>query len=262
MKPAPDLHGDWLSAIDAWRDRGQPPETIAAAARPGFAVYVNTGLRALVEALAANHPAVARRVGEARFRGLAIEHALRYPATDSRLFLYGAAFPGHLRSGALHEDAVELAAIAEVDRAWMQAHVAPDAPAFDPEGWSRQPPPALAASRLRLAPATFWLRHADLPLWDLWTAARQGGAGIAPSARGAQAVLITRPGDEVLTCEVDPAACAFLSACREGLALADAAEAALGVAPQADLQALLSRLFTQGAFADGWAPVQLEAEPT
>ena len=65
-----------------------------------------------------------------------------------------------------------------------------------------------------------------------------------------QAVLITRPGDEVLCCEIDAAGCAFLQACAQGLPLADAAEAALRVVPEAHLQTLLSTLLAQGAFSE------------
>ena len=41
-----------------------------------------------------------------------------------------------------------------------------------------------------------------------------------------------------------------VQACAQGLPLADAAEAALQAAPEADLQVLLSTLFAQGAFAE------------
>ena len=41
-----------------------PPDVAALARQPAFAVYRNTVVRGLVDAIVANHPAVARLVGD------------------------------------------------------------------------------------------------------------------------------------------------------------------------------------------------------
>lgn len=240
----------WLAALDARRAGQAPSDAVAGGTPPGFDVYVNTGLRALVDALAANFPAVAHHVGDARFRALALQHARRHPATDARLFLYGEQFADHLRRGELHADAERLATLAELDRGWTLAHAAIDARPLDHRHWAGQSPHALAAGPLQLAPARFWLSHPTQPIWDLWTQARAGQPSVRTRRRRGQAVLLTRPHDAVLSCEIDTATGAFLRACRQGAALADAAAAALHTNHRADLQALLARLFTQGAFAE------------
>lgn len=237
----------WLAAIDAWRSGEAPDTDIAEAFEPGFAVYANTGLQACIAALEANFPSVAHRLGPERFRALAGDHARRHPPRDARLMLYGDAFPDHLRERRPDTEYPDLHELACLDRLWTQAHAAADAPALNFARWARQDPDRIAAARLAPAPATRWRRHATLPIWDLWSSARAADAKRPPPLARAQAVLITRPGDEVLACEVDEGACAFLDACASGLTLAEAAaQAAAG----SDLQTLLATLFSQGAFAD------------
>lgn len=249
-----NFHSRWLAAIEAWRLGELPEEALPEAFDPGFAVYANTGLQASIAALEANFPSVARWLGEPWFRPLAGRFARLRPPTDARLMLYGETFVDFLRECELDSDWPYLQHLARVDRLWTQAHAAADAVPLNAARWVAQDPGTLAAARLHLAPSTHWHGDPALPLWDLWSTARAfDSARLAVPWRG-QAVLITRPDDEVLCCEVDAAGCAFLQACAQGLPLADAAEAALRAAPEADLQVLLSTLFAQGAFAEQEPP--------
>lgn len=254
MNQPNNFHSCWLAAIEAWRSGELPEEALPEAFDPGFAVYANTGLQASIAALEANFPSVAHWLGEPWFRPLAAHFARLHPPSDARLILYGETFADFLRECEPDSDWPYLQHLARLDRMWTQAHVAADAVPLDFARWAAQDPGRLAAARLQLAPATQWHGDSTLPVWDLWSTAR--AADIERSAvpwRG-QAVLITRPDDEVLCCEVDAAGCAFLQACAQGLPLADAAEVALQAAPEADLQVLLSTLFAQGAFAEHEPP--------
>jgi len=254
------FHARWLAAIEAWRSGELPDEALPEAVEPGFAVYANTGLQACIAALEANFPSVARCLGEACFRPLAGHFARLHPPTDARLILYGESFAEFLRARGPDGDWPCLQHLARLDRMWTQAHVAADAVPLDLPRWAAQDPDSLAAVRLHLAPATHWHGDSTLPVWGLWSTARAAGIGRSTVPWRGQAVLITRPGDAVLSCEIDAAGCAFLHACAQGLPLADAAQAALRAAPDADLQALLSTLFTQGAFAeDGPPPNPMDA---
>ncbi|WP_284615440.1 HvfC/BufC N-terminal domain-containing protein [Aquabacterium humicola] len=246
----PHFHGRWLAAIEAWRSGNLPDETLSEAFDPGFAVYANTGLQACIAALEANFPSVARWLGEPWFRPLAGRFARLRPPTDARLILYGETFAEFLRECEADSDWPCLQHLAQLDRMWTQAHVAADAVPLDFARWAAKDPESLGAARLHLAPATHWHGDSTLPVWDLWSIARAADIGRSTVPWRGQAVLITRPGDEVLCCEIDAAGCAFLQACAQGLPLADAAEAALRVAPETDLQVLLSTLFAQGAFVE------------
>lgn len=245
-----DFHAHWLAAIEAWRSGELPDGTLPESFEPGFAVYANTGLQACIAALEANFPSVARWLGEPRFRPLAAHFARLHAPADARLILYGENFAEFLRECEPDSDWPYLQHLAQLDRMWTQAHGAADAVPLDFARWAAQDPESLGAARLHLAPATHWHGNSTLPVWDLWSTARAADIGRSTVPWRGQAVLITRPGDEVLSCEIDAAGCAFLETCAQGLPLADVAEAALRVAPQTDLQVLLSTLFAQGAFAE------------
>lgn len=256
MRTAPDFHGRWLAAIDARRAGMTPDQALPGSAQAGFAVYANTGLLACANALEANFPAVAQRLGPKVFWPLAVHHARLYPAHDARLFLYGEGFVEFLRDSSLSVGGFELPelpvlrALAQLDRLWLQAHVAADAIPLDHQRWAAQAPATLVSAVLPLAPATRFWSHATLPIWQLWSTARAVHVHDSLAPQQGQAVLITRPGDAVLSCELSAAGCAFLQVCAQGLPLAHAASAALQQAPETDLQALLTLLFSQGAFAE------------
>lgn len=250
MNQCTDFHSRWLAAIDAWRSGALPDGALPEVFEPGFAVYANTGLQACIAALEANFPSVARWLGEPWFRRLAIRFARLHPPTDSRLILYGETFPDFLRQCEPGSDWPYLQHLAQLDRMWTQAHVAANAVPLDFARWAARDPETLGAARLHVAPATHWHGDSTLPVWDLWSTARANALGHSSAPWRGQAVLITRPADEVLWCEIDFAGCTFLQACARGLPLADAAEATLQAAPEADLQVLLSTLFAQGAFAE------------
>jgi hypothetical protein len=254
MSTTQDFHTRWLAAIDSQR-AGKPREsTLRGTTQPGFAVYANTGLVACVDALEANFRSVACRLGQPLFRSLAVRYAREHPATDARLFLYGESFAEFLRNCDPDSDGAILSELGYLDRLWMQAHVAADATSLDHMRWVALEATTLASNTLKLAPATQWHSHALLPVWKLWSTACTVGFDRSVIPENGQAVLITRPHDDVLSCEMDVAGCAFLQACAQGLSLADAAEAVLHRAPESDLQSLISLFFTQGAF--------IEREPT
>ncbi len=244
-----DLHSRFIRAVDRWRD-GEPPEPgdIDGLAVPAFAVYANTGLRACIDTLQAAYPSVMHVLGEAGFRPLAARFARAHPPVDSRLFLYGEGFADHLRDKEPQSEWPCLADLARIDRCRTEAHVAFDASVLRAAELAQLPPDLLAATVLVPTPATRWHHCTESPVLDLWAMAMQ--RDVAPQSihwRG-QAVLITRPDDEVLVHELPLAAIALLEACACAQPLGAAAAAALAADPGVDLQPLLATMFAQGAF--------------
>ncbi len=243
-----DFHSRFIRAVDHWRD-GKPtePGDIDGLAVPAFAVYANTGLRACIDALQAAYPSVMHVLGEAGFRPLAARFARAHPPVDSRLFLYGEGFADHLRDKEPQSEWPFLADLARIDRCRTEAHVAFDASVLSAAELAQLPPDVLAATVLVPTPATRWHHCTESPVLDLWAMAMQGD--VAPQSiqwRG-QAVLITRPDDEVLMHELPLAAIALLEACACAQPLGAAAAAALAADPGVDLQPLVATLFAQGA---------------
>jgi len=218
---------------------------------PAFAVYRNTVMKGSIDALQANFPAVARLVGEEWFRAAAAVHVRASPPRVPMLLDYGQDFPDFL---AAFEPAAELPylpAVARLDRFWTEAHAARDEALLETAPLAGMEPDRLGGLRLRPHASARWAWF-DVPAYTIWSRQRRKEDAGDVTWRG-EGALLARPGDAVQSIALDRADCAFLDACREGRTLAEAAEAAVGMLPGADLAALMARLLEAGAFSDeGW----------
>jgi hypothetical protein len=247
MTPHVDFHSGFMRAVDRWRD-GRVPDGFGGLSHPAFAVYANTGLRACIDALQAAYPSVVRVLGEAAFRPLATRFARARPPTDARLFLYGEGFAEHLRALEPEWTWPHLADLARIDRQRAEAHAAFDAPVLSSAELALLPAEVLEATVLVPTPATRWHHSPHAPVLDLWAVSGQGNVAVQSIRWRGQAVLITRPDDEVLVHELPLAGVALLEACASAQPPGAAAAAAQAADPGVDLQALFTTLFGQGAF--------------
>lgn len=241
------------------------------AALPAFAVYRNTALRACVDALAANYPAVLRLVGDAWFRAVAADYARAHPPHDERLLLYGEQFPGFVHAAAAAHDLPYLGEVAQLDRCWTEAHVAADAPVLHAQALAailEKAPNALARLVLVPHPAARWRWCAHAPAFTIWSRDRAPQAFDETPHWQAEGALLTRPGGAVQWQAASFAACTLLDRCADGVALPEALRAAQVAAkvaaqvdaqvaaqaadpatePAADLGAVLAALLDAGAF--------------
>lgn len=227
----------------------EPPGPLAAlTAQPAFAVYRNTVMKGCVDALEANFPTVLRLVGRDWFRAAAAIHAAAEPPRDARLLFYGEGFAAFLETFEPARELPYLPGVAKLDRAWIEAHVAPDA-ATDLEWLAGLPPPALATARVAPHPAARWHWFDEHPVFTIWQRNRVGSEDRGEIDWRGEGALLVRPGDSVAWREASAAECAFLDACAGGAALGQAAAAALRVQPGADLAQLLAGLLRAGALA-------------
>jgi hypothetical protein len=254
-EPVSELAGfqtDFAAALagdEAARARlGLTGERMAA----GLAVHRNTIARGTVDALAASFPTVRRMVGEAWFEAAARAFIAAAPPTQRALIDYGDGFPAFLQGFGPAAALPYLTGIARLDRLWLEAHVAPDAPAWTPARAAGLTPEALLGTRAVPHPAArmAWFEAMNAP--TLWALHRPPAPEPAPAAMIARAegLLLTRPGGAVEALVLDRPAWRLLDACRRGLTLGEAIEAALEASAELDLPALLHRLVAVGAFAE------------
>ena len=211
---------------------------------PAFAVYRNTVMKGLVDALEANYPSVSRLVGEEWFRAAAATYARAHPPATPVLATYGATFPDFLVGFEPARELPYLPAVARLDRFWTEAHVAADATAAPPQVLASLAPEDLGDLRLVPHPSARWACF-DLPAYSLWVQQREEREGeVDWRPEGA---LLVRPADTVQWHPLEASGVAFLDACARGVTLAEAADAALHADPAADLALLLSRLLAAGA---------------
>lgn len=246
---APDWRAGFTPGLLDAR-RAAPADVIAPAGKGvvrRYAVYRNNVMASLIAALAAIYPALQRIVGGACFDALARAHIRATPPSSPLLFEYGRGFAGFLATHALTRADPVLADVARIERAWLDAYHAADAPALGVEALMAVAPASLARLRLRVHPAAHVVRSRH-PALDLFTHNRVPGAAGAPAAEEAQDTLITRPDQDVIATRLPAGGAAFVGALIDGVALGAAAETAWADDPAFELEPNLAGLLHAGVF--------------
>lgn len=219
---------------------GQNPQT-------RYNVYRNNVTVSLIDALAAIYPAVQRITGVEFFRAMARFHVRACPPSSPLLFDYGRDFPAFIESYPYAQNLPWLADTARIERAWLDAYHAADAPVLQAQDLVRVPEPALNGLRLHAHPATR-LVQSPYPAVAIFAMNKQDGPVSTLTSSEAQNALVTRPDEDVIVSNLSAAAAAFLCALLDGLPLGDAAATAFDTAPDFDLSASLAAMITAGAF--------------
>lgn len=211
-----------------------------------FSVYRNTVMRACLDALEANYPAVVCLVGRDWFRAAAAIHATRSPPRDARLGSYGDGFADFLAAFEPAADLPYLADVARLDRLWAESLDAADATALSIDALAALPASSLATARLSVHPATRWHRSV-LPARSIWTASRHGAPVDDNLAWLPEATLFVRVGHEVLAYPIEPVGIDLLGAIGHGATLGAAIEQVARAHPFVDIDLTLSGLLQSGA---------------
>lgn len=247
--PSPLFHDAFHAAISGDAEAIRAWSPLGAADLAGLAVYRNTIAGARADVLIGAYPTVSQVVGEDWMQQAALAFTRQMPGDEPALHLYGAAFADWLAAFPPAQDLPYLASLARLDRAWSEAHAAPDAKGLTPDDLRDQPTAAIMAMHLIVHPSVRIFRF-DWSTPALWLAHRKPAdphADMAWVARD-EAILIHRPEAVVQAQILVLSAHTFLKACRRGATLADANLAALRVDPGCNLNALFSDLLTTGVF--------------
>ncbi|MDA4847132.1 DNA-binding domain-containing protein [Hoeflea poritis] len=212
-----------------------------------FDVYRNNVTVSLVGALAEIYPAVHRLVGDDFFRAMARTYVRSEQPKSPLLFRYGDDFADFLEGFEPAKKLVYLPDVARLERAWLDAFHAADAPPLDPAALAAIAPDELAEQRFKAHPATRVVcsRFAAV---SIFSANRSGAdlSGIDPAI--AEDGLVTRRDFDVEVRTLPEGAAAFLQALVDGNTLGEAAEAAVAVAQKFDLAAAIGAMLEAGAF--------------
>jgi hypothetical protein len=219
------------------------------AVQPAFAVYRNTFMKACIDALAANYPAVVRLVGDDWFRAAAAVYVRRSPPTDPLLVAYGHAFSAFLAEFAPAADYPYLCGVARLDRFWTEAHIAHSQRPLDPEALATLAPEKLAALVLQPLPSARWHWFEDAPIFTLWTRNRADAPMEEVRDWHGEGALLLRPEAAVRWLPLSAGGCVFLDACAAERSLAEAAQAAVCAEPACNFAELFANLLSAGAIA-------------
>jgi hypothetical protein len=230
-------------------DEAAPPAVAALAGQPAFAVYRNTVVKACIDALQANYPAVNRLVGDEWMRAAAAVYARKTLPGVPMLLEYGADFADFLAGFEPAAELPYLPGVARLDRCWTEAHIAATEDPLDAAAIAQ-----LAEGnfyRLRLQPhaAARWAWCADAPAYTIWSRNRSDAQDDTEIEWHGEGALLSRPRGVVTWRALDRAGCVFLDACAAGSTVAAATQAALDIDSAADLSQLIATLLDAGAFS-------------
>ena len=212
-----------------------------------YNVYRNNVTVSLIDALAAIYPAVQRLTGPDFFRAMARFHIRETPPTSPLLFEYGRDFPCFI---ARYEHAASLpwlADVARIERAWLDAYHAADAPALSPYALAEVAPERLSNLIFTAHPATRLVRSPFAAV-TIFAANREGASADRIDGSTAEDALVTRPEFDVIVQKLPPGGAVFLDSLMTGCMLAEAAAAALEQSPAFDLATNIASLLEAGAF--------------
>jgi hypothetical protein len=225
-----------------WGDSG--------AIEDGLAVYRNTVIKGVLDALEASFPTVVRLVGEEWFRASAQASWLESPPLTPVLADYGEGYPAFLARFVPAQDIPYLAGVARIDRMWTEAHFAADAAVLSPATVAALDAKDLQATQLRLHPSVriAWFDEPAPSIWRLNRPPAPAPEPIEIEWRG-EGALLTRPLGAVEMLILDRSGFAFLGCCAAGAKLGECAVAALAADPKAPLKSYIAAFFAAGVFS-------------
>ena len=214
---------------------------------PAFAVYRNTWLKGLLDALDANFPTVAMILGPEGFKAVGLEYARDHPADTPVLALYGRDFPDFLAVHPAGRELPYLRDVAALERLWTECFFAADAPALRPKDYASLRPAEMLGLHPRLHPAARFARF-ETPAVTIWQAHRSEGEfeEIEPEW-GAERALVSRSDAAVTVTLLDEATYKMLIEIRSGRALGSAIAAAADAYPGSDLSGGVTTIIERGA---------------
>ena len=213
-----------------------------------YSVYRNNVTVSLIGALAAVFPAVQRITGIEFFRAMARFHIRETPPTSPLLIEYGRDFPGFIERYEYAQGMPWLADTARIERAWLDAYHAADAPVLGAANLTKVPPERLADLIFMPHPATRLVRSRYATV-TIFAANRKPLPVAAIDAGHPEDALITRPEFDVAVRQLAPGQAEFLSTLMAGHPLGEAAAAALEARSDFDVGMGLATLIESGACA-------------
>ena len=213
-----------------------------------FNVYRNNVVVGLTGALSDTFPAIGRLVGEEFFNAMARVYIAEEPPTSPLLFEYGSGFPQFLERFEPVAHLPYLPDVARLERFWLDAYHAADAPCLTPDVLGAVAPENLALQQFIPHPATRILRS-QFAAVTIFSANRLGGQVPDIDPTKPEDGLITRVNGDIEIRHLPAGAAVFFTSLMSGETLGTAAEKAATVSAEFDLSAAISAMLEAGVFA-------------
>jgi hypothetical protein len=224
-----------------------------------FDVYRNNYRVNLQEALRVTYPVTARLVGDEFFAAMINVFVTANPPRSPVLIEYGGELPNFISQFEPAASVPYLGDIARLEAAWNDAYHAPEGEYLPPSALAGLDAEKLAASGVALH-ASVQLVRSSFPVASIWESHRSPTPGKTLSWEAEDALLL-RPDAEVLVLDLKPGYAAFVMALREGLCVAEAANAVLQDVDDFDAGTALVSLLSWGAIASLTGSNRTHGEP-
>lgn len=229
---------------------GTAPLDVQAFENTGFdpkfvRVYNNNSASALRDALLGNYPSVTTLIGDEYASALARIYRETDRTTRRTLVGYGERFPELIGTHLDKHNLPYLQSFARLDRAWTQAHIAPDSDTLVMQDLANIVSDGgdLEGQTLSLKPDVK-LVELDWSVLDIWSKLRQGeeiSEAMELSQTPGQA-LVWRYQNEVISRRLTTDESAFIKAILQDKPLAEALNLAILALPDGDVTTLLPRM--------------------
>jgi hypothetical protein len=243
------LQQDFAAAILTARETMPAELTTRSSGEPHrrrFSVYRNNVYSSLIDVMQARFPVASRLVGDEFFRAMARVYVEQEPPRSAVLLRYGMSFPVFIAGFAPARSVPYLADIAALEWAWHAAYHAADATPVPLEELASVADHAGGAV-LKLHPS-LGLVSSAYPIVSIFELHAETAEPPQTKLEAqAEDALVLRPHVEVEIRRLPAGAVTFIESIRDGASIGKAAEAALGCAPDFDLEANLAGLMTSGA---------------
>jgi len=229
--------------------RAPPPNVVGPCGKQAgkrYDVYRNNVTVSLIDALAAIFPATQRLTGVTFFRAMARFHIRATPPRSPLLFEYGRDFPAVVADYEHARNLPYLADVARLERAWLDAYHAADAPPLSGPALSNVPAAALEGIRFVAHPAARVV-CSRFPAVTLF-AMNRSDEPVGPVEFTPEDALVTRPDAEVVVRSLPPGGAVFLTALLEGRTLAEAVDEAFRSSAAFDLPSNIAGMVDAGVF--------------
>jgi hypothetical protein len=212
-----------------------------------YNVYRNNVTVSLINALAAIYPAVQRITGVEFFGAMARFHVRATPPESPLLFEYGRQFPDFIEAYEYAAQMPWLADTARLERAWLDAYHAADAPRLSADTLGSIRPERLTHVVFTAHPSTRVVRS-RFAIVTLFAANRNEGPVSTIDAGKPEDALVTRPDLDVVVRHLPEGGAVFVASLMAGHALGEAAGLASASSAAFDLAANIAGMIQAGAF--------------
>ncbi len=215
-----------------------------------FSVYRNNVVVSLLEALSQAYPSTKVLLGEENFATVSRIYISNSPPTTAMMQSYGDKFPDFLKQFQPLEKSPFLADLANVEKYWLESYHATDLAPLPAKTLGTIDPEILLQVKFSAHPACFLIKS-QYDLSNMFQARDHKDPEQVnyDMCQNPGALLITRPGYEVLLSKLDQSQRAFFTSILDNKSLGESVEDAFAIDEKFDASSAIALMLATGSIS-------------